>query len=89
MHISEVCTKLLCYCCLVNEDEKLPKTISVSRYTKPDPIDMPALAHAIPISIIEVPETPLHPLAKNKHGIITPSVYHSRDVQITPVLIKH
>ncbi len=86
--ISEICTKWLCFCCLV-EKEKIPNTISISRYTKPEPIAMPALARAIPVAIIEIPETTQHPLAKTKQGIVTPSVYHSRDVQITPVLIKH
>jgi hypothetical protein len=53
---------------------------------------MPALAHAIPISLIEVPEPTIPPISKNKQGIISPSVYHSRDqndTHVTPVLIKH
>jgi hypothetical protein len=54
---------------------------------------MPALAHAIPISIIEMSEPPIPPISKNKQGVINPSVYHSRDarddIKVTPVLIKH
>lgn len=87
--MSEICTRWLCYCCLVEEEEKSPNPISVTRYEKPDPIAMPALAHAIPISIIEMSEPPIPPISKNKQGIINPSVYHSREVQLMPVLIKH
>ena len=87
--LTKVCTRCLCYCWLVEEEEKLPKLYSVSRYSKPEPVVMPTMAHAIPVSIIDIPDAPNPPVTKNKQGIVTPSVYHSREVQIGPVLIKH
>jgi hypothetical protein len=89
----DICARWLCYFCLTEQEEKLPKTISLTRYEKTEPIAMPALAHATPISIIDMPEPAIPPISKNKQGIINPSVYHSRDLHhdahVTPVLIKH